>query len=220
MSTDTQSMRVIVFGGAGDVGRRMVREGVHRGHRVTAVGRRQPEPGVHPESVTTLVADVGGDSDLTSLIADHDAVISALRPPNGEEGGLVALTEAVVSAAIEAGRRFLVVGGAAPLFLADGSGHTVLSAPGFLPDSVVAIAEACHAQHDWVLPRLGGLGTYLCPPAMLSPGIRTGAYRLGTDTLVTGPGGDSRITFEDFAVAALDELERPAHTGRRFTVGA
>ncbi|WP_258318659.1 hypothetical protein [Streptomyces griseorubiginosus] len=45
------------------------------------------------------------------------------------------------------------------------------------------------------------------------PGERTGLYRLGGDS----PAGDA-ISAEDYAVALIDEAERPAHRPRRFTV--
>jgi 2-keto-4-pentenoate hydratase len=50
-------------------------------------------------------------------------------------------------------------------------------------------------------------------------GERTGKFRLGTDQLLTASDGKSWISFEDFAVALADEIERPAHIRRRFTVG-
>ncbi len=125
----------------------------------------------------------------------------------------------VAKAAKAAGTRFIVVGGAAPLRLPEDPSHTVLTAPGFLPESSVPIATACQQQHDWVLPQLGELGSYLCSPAMLLPGTRTGSYRVGDDTLITDDDGNSHISMEDFAVAALDEVEHSNHTGRRFTVG-
>ncbi|WP_328696956.1 NAD-dependent epimerase/dehydratase family protein [Streptomyces sp. NBC_00342] len=47
--------------------------------------------------------------------------------------------------------------------------------------------------------------------------IRTGTYRRGTTTLLTEPDGTSRISAEDLAVAALDEIEHP-RGDRHFTV--
>ena len=58
----------------------------------------------------------------------------------------------------------------------------------------------------------------LVPPVMLEPGTRTGSYRLSADALLVGPDGRSAISPEDFAVALLDEAERPRHRRRRFTV--
>ncbi len=211
--------RIVVFGATGQVGRRMVAEAARRGHLVTAVVRRESASTDFGPDVTVLVRDVGSTGDLEQVIASHDIAISALRPPDGQEEMLVDLTAKIVDAANAAGRRFLVVGGAAPLRLHDDPSHTVLTAPGFLPESVVPIATACQAQHDWIVTRLGNNGTYLCPPAMLTPGERTGSYRTGDQTLVFDHDGDSRVSMEDFAVAALDEIETPKHTGRQFTVG-
>ena len=60
--------------------------------------------------------------------------------------------------------------------------------------------------------------TMLSPAAHLEPGERTGVFRLGTDQLLVDAAGQSRISLADYAVALLDELERPAHSRRRFTL--
>ena len=54
---------------------------------------------------------------------------------------------------------------------------------------------------------------------MIDFGARTGKFRLGTDQLLVDADGKSSISFEDFAVAMADEIERPAHRRARFTVG-
>ena len=50
------------------------------------------------------------------------------------------------------------------------------------------------------------------------PGEHTGEYRTTDDTLLVDDEGKSRISFQDFAVAVLDELEEPHHVGKRFGV--
>ncbi len=218
-ATTTRTMKIIVFGASGEVGRRLVAEAASRGHRVSAVSRREPSPGTDGRSVATLIRDVESAKDLKEVIADHDLVISALRPRDGLEPKLVPLTAAVVQAAQAAGKRFIVVGGAAALRVPDTQGHTVLTAPGFLPESVVPIATACQRQHDWCLDHLEPHGSYICPPAMLTPGTRVGSYRIGGDMLVVDEQGRSHISMEDFAVAVLDEAEHPQNAGQQFTVG-
>ncbi len=218
-ATTTQTMKIIVFGASGEVGRRLVAEAASRGHRVSAVSRREPSPGTHGPSVAALIRDVESAGDLEEVIADHDLVISALRPRDGHEPELVPLTAAVVQASHAAGKRFIVVGGAAALLVPDTQGHTVLTAPGFLPESSVPIATACQRQHDWCLDHLEPHGSYICPPAMLTPGTRIGSYRIGSDTLVVDEQGRSHISMEDFAVAVLDEAEHPQNAGQQFTVG-
>lgn len=60
--------------------------------------------------------------------------------------------------------------------------------------------------------------TFLSPSAMFVPGERTGKFRLGRDELLTSNVGSS-ISFEDYAIAMVDEIENPQHPRQRFTVG-
>ena len=61
--------------------------------------------------------------------------------------------------------------------------------------------------------------TYLSPSLRFAPGQRIGKFRLGGDEVLIGAGGKSAISIEDYAIAVADELERPQHSRRRFTVG-
>jgi len=61
--------------------------------------------------------------------------------------------------------------------------------------------------------------SFLSPSAEMKPGKRTGKFRLGTDQLLVDANGHSSISVEDYAVAMIDELEKPAHIRQRFTVG-
>jgi len=51
------------------------------------------------------------------------------------------------------------------------------------------------------------------------PGERTEKFRLGVHDLLAMPDGSSKVSLEDYAVAMIDELKQPRHTGRKFTVG-
>lgn len=211
-------MRLIVFGARGDVGSRAVSEALARGHAVTAVVRSGAQTKSLPPPVTARVADVSNTDQVDELMAGHDLAISALRPPDGQEELHPALTRSVLDAAARSSLRILVVGGAASLKLPDQSGDTVLTAPGFLPSAVVPIAQACQAQYELCSAQSRVDWSYLCPPAMLTPGLRPGRYRLGSDVLLVDAGGTSAIAMEDFAVALIDEAEIPRHTQARFTV--
>src|SRR5947209_4223135 len=59
--------------------------------------------------------------------------------------------------------------------------------------------------------------TFFSPSEHIAPGRRTGKYRLGTDHLLTNDEGESFISMEDYAVALLDEIERPRFIRQRFT---
>ena len=53
----------------------------------------------------------------------------------------------------------------------------------------------------------------------MTPGERTGKFRIGKDDLVVDVNGDSNISVEDYAVAMVDELEQKKHHKERFTIG-
>ncbi|MFD1156359.1 NAD(P)-dependent oxidoreductase [Roseovarius aestuarii] len=211
-------MNIIVFGATGDVGSRIVSEALARNHSVTAVVRKETQIDTLPPSASGRVADVTNTEQVSELMTGHDLAISALRPPDGQEEILVELTKSVLTASAKTGVRALIVGGAASLKVPDLGQHTVLTAPGFLPADVVPIAQACQAQFELFSTEIDADWTYLCPPAMLMPGERTGQYRTGTDALVVDADGNSAIAMEDFAVAMIDEAQTARHRKERFTV--
>lgn len=213
-------MKIVVLGARGDVGSRVVAEAVARGHDVTAIVRNAEQAGKVPAQATAQIGDALDTDLLSDLMAGHDVAVSALRPPDGRENVLVSLTRSVLDASARSGVRVVVVGGAASLKLAGGDDTTVLTSPGFLPASVVPIARACQAQYQLCAAETHAQWSYLCPPAMLLPGRRSGRYRLGSDTLLTDANGESRISMEDFAVALIDEAETAQHGMARFTVAA
>jgi putative NADH-flavin reductase len=61
--------------------------------------------------------------------------------------------------------------------------------------------------------------TYFSPAAFFEPGQRTGKFRLGGRNLVANEKGESRISLEDYAIALVDDLEKPAHERAQFTIG-
>ncbi|MBW4707644.1 NAD(P)H-binding protein [Roseobacter sp. YSTF-M11] len=213
-------MKIIVFGARGDVGSRVVKEALSRHHAVTGVVRNERQVSTLPDGATPQVADAAATAVIREMMAEHDVAISAIRPPDGQEDALVPLTRSILDAAANAAKRVVIVGGAASLKMPDNSGNTVLTAPDFLPDSVVPIARACQAQYELCLSEGRAAWAYLCPPAMLTPGVRTGHYRRGNDALLVSPEGTSAISMEDFAVALIDEVETPLHVRARFTVAA
>jgi len=126
------------------------------------------------------------------------------------------VTERQIAAVKKAGKvRLIVVGGAASLEVAPG---VTLLGSGHLPAQWVSIA----ASHEKALRMFEASDinwTYFSPAAFFEPGERTGKFRLGTNSLIVDSKGESRISLEDYAIALLDELEKPAHERGRFTIG-
>jgi uncharacterized protein len=210
-------MRITVFGATGDVGSRVVAEALSRGHEVVAVVRDPARFGLLPAGADARVGDAGNVEDVARLSAGQDVVISATRPPAGQEGELAATAKALLAGLSGTGVRLLLVGGAATLIVPGTGGRTVVEDPDF-PAEIRDIALACADQHAVCREEAEVDWAYLSPPMLLMPGERTGRYQVGADELVFDAEGGSAISMEDFAVALLDEAERPRHHRTRFTV--
>ena len=214
-------MKIVVFGATGNVGRRIVAEALRRGHEVTGVVR-DPDAVESPDARVTLVrGDATDPGSVANAVRGADAVVSAISPRPNARGRaapkLVDNARALIAGLKQAGvRRILFVGGAASLEVAPG--QQLLDQPGF-PDAYRAEAiEGRDALNVWRTEADGLDWTYLSPAAEIGPGERTGAYRTTIDQFLADAQGRSFISFEDYAVAVLDELERPQHVGRRFGV--
>ncbi|WP_067477225.1 NAD(P)-dependent oxidoreductase [Nocardia amamiensis] len=212
-------MRITVFGAAGDVGRRVVAEALAREHEVTAVVRDPGRATTVPAEAVVRRGDASRLDDVVSLSTGQDLVITATRPALGREHELSVVTSVLLAGLARTGVRLLVVGGAATLTVPGAGGVTLHETPEF-PAELRGIAQACADQLALCRADTAADWTYLSPPTELVPGKRTGTYRLGTDELLARADGLSAISIEDFAVALLDEAERPAHRRARFTVVA
>ena len=200
--------RIALIGASGNVGKRILNELVSRNHQVTAIVR-DPSKVPAQAGVTAVRGDVSDPASLAALLKGHDAVVSSVRFLDSDPARLV---DAVRAAGV---KRYLVVGGAASLFVAPGK--RLLDQPDF-PDAYKAEATAGAAFLD-ALRGVADLDwTFISPSAMFVPGERTGRFRLAKDELLVSEKG-STISYEDFAVALVDEIERPAHVRQRFTVG-
>ncbi|HET8726079.1 MAG TPA: NAD(P)H-binding protein [Alphaproteobacteria bacterium] len=212
-------MRMTVFGAAGNVGSRVVVEALSRGHEVTAVTRDPGRFHELPAAAEPRAGDAENVEDVAALSAGRDVVIGATRPAPGREGDHAATARALLAGSARTGVRLLVVGGAGSLIVPGSGGTAAIDDPRFVPAEWRAIAQASTDQFEVCLADDAADWTYLSPPALLAPGTRTGTYRLGTDELLVDADGNSAISMEDFAVALLDEAERPRHRRTRFTVG-
>ena len=201
-------MKVALIGATGRAGSPILKELVRRGHEVTAIVRN-PETIQAQANVTPKKGDVFDKEGLVALLKGHDAVISAVHFLQSDP---VLLIDAVKVSGV---KRYLVVGGAGSLEVAPGV--KLVSTPEFpalYKDEATKGGEFLNLLRqekdlDW---------TFLSPSALFVEGPRTGTFRLGKDQLLTNENGSS-ISFADYAIAMADEVEKPAHSRQRFTVG-
>lgn len=211
-------MKVALIGATGFVGSHILTEALSRKHEVTAIVRRTERLPVRVGLVAKK-GDILKTGELTPLLAGHEAVIAAYNPDKDVADvyeAMVGGAKAIIAATKEAGvKRLLVVGGAGSLEIAPGK--QVVDQPGFPAEwkagalgtrEFLSLLRA-EPELDW---------TFLTPAQMLQPGQRTGRFRLGGDQVMVDTEGQCRISVEDYAVAMIDELEKPKHIRKRFCV--
>jgi putative NADH-flavin reductase len=212
-------MKIALIGATGFVGSAILQEALQRGHEVTAIVRNPEKVKPHPK-LRPLKADVQKGAEVTRSVAGHDAVISAFNPGwsnpdiyNQQVKGARSIINGVKKAGV---KRLLFVGGAGSLEVKPGVQSVDLPEfPAEYKQGALATRETLNLLRkepslDW---------SFLSPSADLFPGQRTGKFRLGTDQLLADAKGESRISVEDYATAMIDEVEKPKHIRRRFTVG-
>jgi uncharacterized protein len=202
-------MKIAVTGASGRAGSQITAELARRGHVVTAIARN-PEKIARLDNVTARKGDVFDEADMAQLWSGHDAAVSSVHFLASDPEKLIAAAKASGVA------RYLVVGGAGSLEVAPGV--RLVTTAGF-PAQYKAEAEKGAAFLDRLRQERELNWTFLSPSALFIEGERTGKFRLGTDQLLTAADGKSWISFADYAVALADEIERPAHIRKRFTVG-
>lgn len=199
---------IALIGASGNAGSRILKELADRGHSVTAIARHAEKIASLP-NVTAVTGDVSDKDGLAALLRGHDAVISSIHFTASDPDLLIAAVRA------SGVKRYLVVGGAGSLEVAPGV--TLVSTPEF-----PAMYKEEAIKGGMFLDKLRNVEdldwTFLSPSAMFVPGKRTGKFRLGKDTLLANDEGSS-ISFEDYAVALVAEIEKPMHLKQRFTVG-
>lgn len=206
-------MKILVVGGSGMLGSRIVTEAAARGHQVIA-GARHSENIVASDNVTAVTIDATSADSITQAASDVDAIVMSVSPRNGGDPILEANTvgDAAMTAARNTGKRLVYVGGAGSLLLPDGS-PVAETLPEEYRSEALGMRDVRDKLRDSDLD-----WTVICPPAMIQPGEKKGAYRLGTTDLMFDANGESTISAEDYADALVNELEAPAHSRAQFTL--
>ena len=200
-------MNIVLAGATGNIGSRILDEALRRGHRVTGLsrdpGKLAARSGLQPKKASTTEVTAFADA-----LRGHDAAILSVK---WNENDVHRVLDALRKAGV---KRCLFVVGAGSLLRDDGRTHfDHMAEKGIQPPTskpaALALAEVQKVTDlDW---------TAISPPASIQPGERTGKFRLGHDHLLEDDKGKSEISREDFAIAILDEIEKPKHIRQRFT---
>lgn len=205
---------IAVIGATGKAGSNIVKEAVDRGHQVTAIVRNASK--LNHSDVSVI------EKDLFDLTAEDlkvfDVVVNAFAAPFGQEHLHIDAGNILIEAMKNApNTKLIVVGGAGSLFVDEEKTLRVMDTPDF-PDFVLPTASN-QGKNLEILQSTNGINwTFISPSANFALGQRTGSYRAGKDILLTNSKGESYVSYEDYAVAVVDEIENPKHLNERFTV--
>jgi len=208
--------RIVVFGVTGYAGGHITAELLDRGHALVGVARDTTQAAAR-EGLGLRAGSFYDPGFRARTVKGADAVVVALpaHPAGGPD------LDTIVSGLLDAvaGARLGIVGGAASLLAAEG-GPLVLDT---LPEEYKPESEANARVLDALRRASTTVDWFYLSPALSfgswNPGERTGTFRLGSDVLVTDANGKSEISGADYAIAFVDEIEKPAHHQTRFTVG-
>lgn len=210
-------MKIGIIGASGKAGSLILKEALTRGHEVTAIVRDEAKVQIQGASVL--------EKDLFALkaedIKEFDVVVNAFGAAPGKEHLHVDAGKILIDAMKGAPQtKLIVVGGAGSLFVDEAKTTRVLETPEF-PKEYFATAYNQSKNLEDLQKATGIQWTFISPSAFFDPqGNRTGGYKLGKDNLLVNSKGESYVSYADFALAVLDEIENPQHINQRFTVVA
>lgn len=202
-------MELFILGSTGNIGSCVRDEALFRAHSVTGATRDTAKLESR-EGLTPLQIDIADGDGLANAMAGHDAVIVSVK---WNENKIADVVDAVRKSGVP---RALFVVGAGSLKREDGRLHfDHMTEAGAVPPTSKPAMEA--------LDYLRGVDDIewaaISPPAQIMPGNRTGQFVLGRDDMPRPTEGNhlARISREDFAVAILDEIEKPSVSRQRIT---
>ncbi|MDQ0060743.1 NAD(P)-dependent oxidoreductase [Paenibacillus harenae] len=210
-------MKIGIVGASGKAGNLILKEAVERGHTVTAIVRDAGK--VKNQNVSVIEKNI---FDLKSEdFTNFDVIVNAFNAPFGEEHLHVEAGRVLIEALKGAPQtRLVVVGGAGSLFVDEAKKVRKFDTPEF-PEAYLATAKNMGKNLEELQNTDGVNWTYISPAGFFdAEGKRTGTYQKGGDQLLFNSKGQSYISYADYAIAVLDEIENPQHINARFTVVA
>ena len=206
-------MKIAVVAANGRVAGKVITEAVNRGFNVTAFGRKE----------NNTQAQTYVQKDLFDLTAEDmkgfDAVVDAFGAwtedtLNQHSTSLKHLCDILSGT----DTRLLVVGGAGSLYVNPEHTACVSNGPDF-PDMFKPLASAMAKALGELRERKDVKWTYISPAGdFQADGDRSGKYILGGEELTLNSKGESIISYADYAIAMVDEIEKGDHIQQRISV--
>ncbi len=208
-------MKIGIIGASGKAGSLILQEAVERGHDVTAIVRDASK--VTNKQVTVVEKNI---FDIKSRdIEAFDAIVNAFNAAPGQELQHVEAGRVLIEALKGAqDTRLVVVGGAGSLYVDEVKKVRVLETPDF-PEAYFPTASNMATNLQELKDTSDIKWTYISPAGFFNPeGKRTGSYTKAGEVLTLNSKDESYISYADYAIAVLDEVENAEHINQRFSV--
>lgn len=205
--------KIAVVAANGRVANKVIDEALSRGFEVTAYGRKDNNTQA-TKYVKKDVFDLTKE-DLTSF----DVVVDAVGTWTLETLHVVPQAAAYLANLLQGtDTRLVVVGGAGSLYVNKEHTSTLELQPNF-PEAYKAVS-ATHGSALAILRANKNVKwTYISPAAdFQADGERTGKYIIGGEELMLNSRNESVISYADYAIALVDEIENGNHIGQRISV--
>ncbi|MEE1275061.1 MAG: NAD(P)H-binding protein [Olegusella sp.] len=205
---------IAVVAADGRVARKVITEAVNRGWDVTAFGRKDENTG---DAQTYVKKDI---LDLTREdLEGFDAVVDAFGAWTPETFHLHGETlQHLLDILAGTDVRLVYVGGAGSLYVNPEHTLQVYQTPDF-PAEFVPLATAQVGTLAQIRPVKDVKWTYISPAGdFQADGERTGKYILAGEELTLNDRGESIISYADYAIALVDEIESGNHIHERISV--
>ncbi len=209
-------MKIAIIGANGKVGQLVLTEAINRGHELTAIVRDASKLKAK-ENIHQII-----EKDILDLnkedIEDLDVVVNAFGAPLGEMQAHIDAGRALIRAVEGTKTRAIIVGGAGSLFV-DAEETIRLSDTEDFPQAFIPTAKGQGQNLEDLKATKNLTWTFISPSAMFDPeGKRTANYQSGKNQLLVNSKNESYISYADYAIALVDEIEDPQHINERFTV--
>ncbi len=206
-------MKIAVVAANGRVAGKVITEAVNRGFDVTAFGRKENNTDAK-EYIQKDLFDL-----TTEDLKGYDAVVDAFGAWTEDTLGqhstsLKHLCDILSGTDI----RLLIVGGAGSLYVNPEHTAQVSDDPDF-PDAFKPLAAAMAKALTELRERKDVKWTYISPAGdFQADGERSGKYILGGEELTLNSRNESIISYADYAIAMVDEIEKGNHIRQRISV--
>ncbi|MER2175711.1 MAG: NAD(P)-dependent oxidoreductase [Carnobacterium sp.] len=207
-------MKIGIIGASGKAGTVILKEAINRNHEVTAIVRDATK--LKEKNISVIEKTI---FDLTSAdIKEFEVVVNAFGAPLGEEQAHVDAGHTLIEALKGTNTRAIIVGGAGSLYVDEAKTIQLADTPEF-PDAFVPTAKGQGRNLEELQATTDISWTFISPSAVFdADGQRTGSYKTGKDHLLVNSKNESYISYADYAIAVLDEIENPQHLNERFTI--